>query len=306
VNVILACTYSIVLRKRGRCKAFSAQRGPVASCVAIDRYETRSKAQGLTGESYGLTDLDYFTAGMHPGDLIIVAGRPGMGKSAFAHQVAMRTGGPAVIFTLEMSKEQIADRLVACGSGVNSTKLRTGRIDKTEWPKIISAADRLADNNIFIVDDPNITVQDIARQTRALVRKEGVKVCIVDYLQLMRSDGNKQRHLALGEMSRRLKMLARASDVPVVALSQLNRGLESRENKRPLLSDLRESGSIEQDADVVLMLYRDEVYDAESPDKNIIEIIIRKQRMGPIYTIKCLWDGPTTSIRDLKQGAVTN
>jgi replicative DNA helicase len=266
---------------------------------AVDRYEQRQKNKGITGEPYGLVDLDYRTGGMQRGDLILIAGRPAMGKSALAQQIAVRTDKPSAIFSLEMSSEQMADRFIASGTGINSALLRNGHLGQKEWEKISSAADRMSRAGVFVIDDPSVTVQDISRQARSLIRNEGVGSIIVDYLQLMTSGGQKNRNLEIGAISRGLKLLARECDVPVVALSQLNRGVESRENKRPFLSDLRESGELEQNADVVIMLYRDEVYNEDTPDPNIIEMIIRKQRMGPTMTVKAVWDGPTTSINDL-------
>jgi replicative DNA helicase len=267
---------------------------------AIERYEARKTSGGITGEKYGMDDLDYYTSGMQPGDLIIIAGRPSMGKSAFAHQVALNTGVPSVVYSLEMSKEQVTDRLISSRGGVNSQRLRTGQLSDKDWQRIVTVADKLSDSKIYIDDSPNINPAEISRRTRHLKRDKGVRVCCVDYLQLLTPTENKPRHdLEIADITRRLKLMARELEMPVVLLSQLNRGLEQRENKRPRLSDLRDSGAVEQDADVVLMLYRDEVYHEGSQDAGIIEVNICKQRMGPTLTVKMAWDAETTSVRPL-------
>jgi len=211
---------------------------------SMERYDLRSQSAGLTGEPYGFVDLDGMTSGMQSGDLIIIAGRPAMGKSALAHNIAMQTTGPAALFSLEMSQEQLGDRFLSSESGLNGMKLRTGNIVGDDWTRLNKAAARLHGKKMFINDDPMLTITGVSRKMRGLVRKHEVKVCIVDYLQLMESEERRKRHLELGEISRRLKLMARDLKIPVVALSQLNRDLEKREDKRPRLADLRESGCL--------------------------------------------------------------
>ena len=267
---------------------------------AIDRYEERKRLQGVTGEKYGIADLDYYTSGMQAGDLIVIAGRPSMGKSAFAHQVALNTGAPSVVYSLEMSRQQVTDRLISSRGGVNGHRLRTGQLSDTDWKKIVMVADRLTQAEIYIDDTANINPVEISRRTRRLVREKGVRLCIIDYLQLLTPAETKSRHdLEIADITRRLKLMARDLNIPVVLLSQLNRGVEMRENKRPRLADLRDSGAVEQDADVVLMLYRDEVYNDKSEHAGVIEVDITKQRMGPTITVKMAWDAETTSVRPL-------
>jgi replicative DNA helicase len=237
---------------------------------------------------------------MQPGDLIIIAGRPSMGKSAFAHQISLDTGVPTVVYTPEMSRQQLADRLISSKGAVNGHKLRTGMLGKDDWTAILNSANELTKSQIYIDDTATITPVEISRRTRRLVRENGVKVCLIDYLQLLcPTESKPRRDLEISDITRRLKLMARELNIPVVLLSQLNRELERRENKRPRLSDLRDSGAVEQDADVVLMLYRDEVYNEYTEDAGIMEVDIAKQRMGPTVTVRMKWDAETTSIKSL-------
>ncbi|MDH4120369.1 MAG: replicative DNA helicase [Deltaproteobacteria bacterium] len=248
----------------------------------------------FTGLPTGFTRLDELTNGLQPSDLIILAARPSMGKTSFvmnlAKNAALSTGTAALVFSLEMSKEQLTVRLLCSDAGVNSHKLRVGSLDETEWDKLAAAAGRLSQADIYIDDSPELTpmaMKAIARRVRA---EKNLGMIVVDYLQLMRTHrrvDNREQEIA--DISRGLKALAKDLNVPVVACAQLNRALESRSEKRPLLSDLRESGSIEQDADIVMFIYRDEVYNKETEHQGMAEIIISKHRNGPIDTVKLVF-----------------
>lgn len=245
----------------------------------------------VSGLETGFTELDQITSGLQPSDLIIIAGRPSMGKTSFALDIARfaasRRQIPTAIFSLEMSKEQLGIRLLCSEARVSSVKLRTGYLASADWPNLTAAAGRLSEAPIYIDDSPQISALDVRARARRLKAEHAIELIIVDYLQLMHSDRNTEsRQLEISEISRGLKGLAKELNVPVVALSQLSRALESRTDKRPLLSDLRESGSIEQDADVVVFIYRDEVYNKDTQEPGIAEILIRKQRNGPIGDIK--------------------
>jgi replicative DNA helicase len=252
--------------------------------------------QHITGLPTGFERLDKMTAGMHPGDLIIIAGRPGMGKTAFALNVAMNAARirkkAAVVFSLEMPKEQLANRLLCSEAKVDAGKLRTGYLARDDWPKLTAAAGTLSDLPIWLDDTPGLTLMELRAKTRRLKSEHDLGLIVIDYLQLMRA-GTKtdSREQEISEISRSLKGMAKELGLPVIALSQLNRGVESRGNKdkRPQLSDLRESGAIEQDADTIMFIYRDEVYNQESTEKGIAEIIVGKQRAGPTGTVKCLF-----------------
>ncbi|MDD3652242.1 replicative DNA helicase [Immundisolibacter sp.] len=260
----------------------------------------------LTGVSTGFTDLDRMTSGLHAAELIIVAGRPSMGKTSFAmnmvESVAIRSRQPVAVFSMEMPAEQLALRMISSLGRVDAHRVRTGQLHDDDWPRVTSAMHLLGEADIFIDDTPALTPLELRARTRRLKRQHGLGLVVVDYLQLMQSPGAKDnRALEISEISRSLKALAKELSVPVIALSQLNRSLESRPNKRPVMSDLRESGAIEQDADVILFIYRDEVYNEDSPDKGKAEIIIAKQRNGPIGHLYLAFLGAYTRFEDLAQ-----
>ncbi len=248
------------------------------------------------------------TSGLQPSDLIIVAGRPSMGKTAFclniAQHAALSDGGnaPVGIFSMEMSKEQIVMRLLSSESEVEFSKLRTGTLSHAEWPKLAEAAGALYKAPIFIDDSPALGVLDLRARARRLKKEHGLGLLVIDYLQLMRgrsNTGSDRREQEISEISRFLKALAKELNIPVVAISQLNRMVEQRDNKRPRLSDLRESGAIEQDADVIMFIYRDEVYNKESNFKGVAEIIIGKQRNGPTGEVQVTFLDKYTAFRNL-------
>ena len=241
----------------------------------------------ITGVPTGFSDLDQMTAGLQRSDLIIVAGRPSMGKTAFAmnlvEEAAIRARLPVLVFSLEMPAEQLTMRMLASLGRIDQQKIRTGKLDTDDWPRLTSQLSLLDDTKIFIADDATLTPTDLRSRCRRLKREHGLGLVVVDYLQLMHVPGTREnRATEISEISRSLKALAKEMKVPVVACSQLNRSLEQRTNKRPVMSDLRESGAIEQDADLILFIYRDEVYNEESKDKGKAEIIVGKQRNGPI------------------------
>jgi len=246
----------------------------------------------VTGVTTGFVELDKLTAGLQPSDLIIVAGRPSMGKTAFclnmAESAALRNDVGVAVFSLEMSKEQLAMRMLCSEARVDLSRVRTGHLTDREFPRLAMAAGRLGDALVFIDDTPAITVLELRAKARRLKRDPSAKLglIIVDYLQLMRAEGRDSREQEISEISRSLKALAKELHVPVVALSQLNRQVESRNPPRPKLSDLRESGAIEQDADVIAFIYRDEVYNPDGPDNHgVAEVIVAKQRNGPIGSV---------------------
>lgn len=246
----------------------------------------------LTGVTSGFTDVDKMTAGFQKSDLIIVAARPSVGKTAFALNVATASAAsttePVAVFSLEMSKQQLVQRMIAAQGNIDASQLRTGQMQEEDWYKTVKAISGL--NNMFIDDTPGITVAEIRAKCRRLKKKHGLSMILIDYLQLISGSGRgENRQQEVSEISRTLKLIARELDVPVLALSQLSRGVEQRQDKRPMLSDLRESGSIEQDADIVAFLYRDDYYNAETEKKNIIELIFAKQRNGPIGTVELVF-----------------
>jgi replicative DNA helicase len=265
-----------------------------------------SKKEAITGIPSGFKDIDILTSGFQPGDLIIVGGRPGMGKTAFALNIAQHVGielkAPVAIFSLEMSKEQLALRMLCAESMVNASHVRKGFISKQDWPRLTKAAGRLADAPIFIDDSSGITVLDVRAKARRLKKeKGGLSLIVVDYLQLMRGRGNfERREQEISDISRALKALAKELKVPVIALSQLNRAVEQRGgDKRPGLADLRESGAIEQDADVIIFLYRDEIYNKNNPaNKGKAEVIIAKQRNGPTGVVNLTYLADCTRFVD--------
>ncbi|MGH8588891.1 MAG: replicative DNA helicase, partial [Gammaproteobacteria bacterium] len=246
----------------------------------------------ITGVATGFVDFDELTAGLQTSDLVIVAGRPSMGKTAFAINIAehaaLQDGHTVVIFSMEMPGEQLAMRTMASLSRVDVHRVRTGKLSDDDWPRLVSTAGLLTEKaKMFIDDTPALTPGELRARCRRVAREHGLGLVIVDYLQLMQVPGTKEnRATEISEISRSLKSLAKELRVPVVAVSQLNRELEKRPNKRPVMSDLRESGAIEQDADLIVFIYRDEVYDSESPDKGVAEIIVAKQRNGPIGTVR--------------------
>lgn len=254
-----------------------------------------SNKGGTTGIPSGFVDLDRMTAGFQRSDLIIVAARPSVGKTAFALNVAQNVGVRAketvAIFSLEMSAAQLVQRIICAEANVDATRMRTGNLEGDDWEKLTMAIGALAEAQIFIDDTPGITVADIRAKCRRLKKERGLGMILIDYLQLIQGRGKagENRQQEVSEISRTLKMIARELEVPVIALSQLSRGVEQRQDKRPMMSDLRESGSIEQDADIVAFLYRDDYYDKESEKKNIIEIIIAKQRNGPVGTVELVF-----------------
>jgi len=253
-----------------------------------------AEKKAITGVPTGFTDLDTMTAGMQRGDLIIVAGRPSMGKTAFsmnlAQNTAVRGDEPHVVavFSLEMSSQQIAMRMLACEAKVNMGHLRTGRFSAEDWRKLAAASGALAEADIFVDDTPAISVLELRSKCRRLKREaKRLDLVLIDYLQLMGGNSNSEnRAQEISEITRSLKGLAKELDVPVIALSQLNRSLETRADKRPMMSDLRESGAIEQDADIIMFIYRDEVYNKKPENEGIAEIIVGKQRNGPIGTVR--------------------
>ncbi len=265
-----------------------------------------SKKEAITGIPSGFKDLDVLTSGFQPGDLIIVGGRPGMGKTAFALNIAQHVGielkEPVAIFSLEMSKEQLAMRMLCAESMVNASYVRKGFISKQDWPKLTKAAGKLADAPIFIDDSSAITVLDVRAKARRLKKERGgLSLIVVDYLQLMKSRGNfERREQEISDISRALKALAKELKIPVIALSQLNRAVEQRGgDKRPGLADLRESGAIEQDADVIIFLYRDEIYNKNNPaNKGKAEVIIAKQRNGPTGVVNLTYLADCTRFVD--------
>ena len=275
----------------------------------IDLLYSRDNPSDVTGVATGFADLDERTSGLQPGDLVIVAGRPSMGKTAFAlniaEHVALDGKQPVAIFSMEMAGTQLAMRLLGSVGRLDQHKLRTGKLDDNDWPRLTNALGRLNDAPVFIDESAALTALELRARARRLHRQHrGLGLIVVDYLQLMSSTSQgENRATEISEISRSLKALAKELSVPVVALSQLNRSLEQRPNKRPVMSDLRESGAIEQDADLILFIYRDEVYNDSSQEKGIAEIIIGKQRNGPIGTVKLTFLGQFTKFQNFAQGS---
>lgn len=257
----------------------------------------------LRGVPTGFPELDNILAGLQPSDLIVIAARPSVGKTSLALNIAEHVAGgegiSVALFSLEMSKEQLVDRLLASEAKIDSWKLRTGNLDDSDFPKIGKAMATLSEAPFFIDDSPLINVLEMRTKARRLQSEKGLGLIIVDYLQLMQGRNSENRVQEISEISRSLKGLARELNVPIIALSQLSRNLESRPDKRPMLSDLRESGSIEQDADVVLFIYRDDLYNPETEKKGIAEIIVRKHRNGPTGSIELLFKQEQTAFRSL-------
>lgn len=263
---------------------------------ALEKIELASKTKGnVTGIATGFVDLDYKMAGLQPSDLILVAARPSMGKTAFvlniAQYVAFHSNLTTAIFSLEMSKEQLVNRLFSLESRVDAQALRSGNLADSDWEKLIEGAGTIGRSNLIIDDTPGISISELRSKCRKYKLEHDLKLVIIDYLQLMSGSGRNSdsRQQEISEISRSLKALARELNVPVIALSQLSRAVEQRPDHRPMLSDLRESGAIEQDADVVMFIYRDDYYNKDSENKNIAEIILAKQRNGPIGTVNLVW-----------------
>ncbi|MGI6373602.1 MAG: replicative DNA helicase [Caldicoprobacterales bacterium] len=264
------------------------------------RIEEMSKNKGrIIGIPTGFTDFDQKTSGLQPSDFILVAARPSMGKTSFvlniAQHAALHENVPVAIFSLEMSREQLVQRMLSSEANVELQKIRTGDLDEREWIKLVEAAGPLSQAPIYIDDTPGISAMEIRSKARRLKMEKGLGMIIIDYLQLMTGRGRvENRQQEISEISRSLKALARELSVPVVTLSQLSRAPEARTDHRPMLSDLRESGAIEQDADVVVFIYRDEYYNPDTEKKNIAELIISKQRNGPTGTVELVWLGQFT------------
>ena len=269
--------------------------------------ELYNRKQHITGVPSGFTDLDYRTAGFHGSDLILIAARPAMGKSAFALNIAtnaaVKAKVPVAIFSLEMSKEQMVNRILCSEAMVDSNKVRTGKLEEDDWTKLAEAIGPLSEAEIYIDDTPGISVMEIRAKCRKLKLEKNIGMVVIDYLQLVQGSNkrNGSREQEISEISRSLKILAKELNVPVIALSQLSRAVEQRPDHRPMLSDLRESGAIEQDADIVMFLYRDDYYNEDSDKKGIAEVIIAKHRGGSTGTVDLVWLGSYTKFVDLER-----
>ena len=269
--------------------------------------ELYNRKQHITGVPTGFVELDYKTAGLHGSELILVAARPAMGKTAFALNIAtnaaLRGNAPVAIFSLEMSKDQLVNRILCSEAMVDSNKVRTGKLEEDDWVKLAGAIGPLSESEIYIDDTPGISVMEIRTKCRKLKMEKNIGLVVIDYLQLVQGSNKRQasREQEISEISRSLKILAKEINVPVIALSQLSRAVEQRPDHRPMLSDLRESGAIEQDADIVMFLYRDDYYNKESEKKDIAEVIIAKQRGGQTGTVELLWMGNYTKFVNLEK-----
>lgn len=273
----------------------------------IDELYHRDSDSDVTGVPTGFTDLDKMTSGLQPGDLVIVAGRPSMGKTSFSmnigEQVAIEQGLPVAVFSMEMGAVQLAMRMLGSVGMLDQHRMRTGKLLADDWPRVTHAVQLMQDAQIYIDETPALTAMDLRARARRLARQCGqLGLIIIDYIQLMSGSGGENRATEISEISRSLKSLAKELNCPLIALSQLNRSLEQRPNKRPVMSDLRESGAIEQDADLILFIYRDEVYNPDSPDKGSAEIIIGKQRNGPIGTVRLTFQGMSTRFLNYTAG----
>lgn len=285
---------------------------PIAEVAmnVLHRVEEASKQKNaITGVASGFIDLDYRTAGFQKSDLILIAARPSMGKTAFVlnilDYVAVKKQEPVMIFSLEMSKEQLANRLLSLETKIEADKLRKGTLTDEEWGDLIEGVDRLSRSNVFIDDTPGISVSELRGKCRKRKLETGLSLIMIDYLQLMSGEKGKRnaesRQQEISDISRSLKALAREMDCPVIALSQLSRAVEQRPDHRPMLSDLRESGAIEQDADIVMFLYRDDYYNKDTEHPNEAELIIAKQRNGPIGTVRLLWQSQYTRFKNAEK-----
>ena len=274
----------------------------------IELEQLYNRKQHITGVPTGFADLDNYTAGLHGSELILVAARPAMGKSAFALNIAtnaaVRAKTPVVIFSLEMSKEQMANRILCSEALVDSNKVRTGKVEDDDWAKLAEASGILSEAQIFIDDTPGISIMEIRAKCRKMKLEQDIGLVVIDYLQLVQGSNKRvgSREQEIAEISRSLKILAKEINVPVIALSQLSRAPEQRPDHRPMLSDLRESGSIEQDADIVMFLYRDDYYNEDSEKKNIAEVILAKHRAGSTGTVDLAWLGSYTKFANLAKG----
>ncbi|MCI5587527.1 MAG: replicative DNA helicase [Lachnospiraceae bacterium] len=275
----------------------------------LDSIEKAAKQKGhITGLETGFRDLDYKTAGLQKSDLILIAARPAMGKTAFvlniAEYVALHSKSTIAMFSLEMSKEQLVKRMLSMNSHVDSQKIRTGNLEDEDWDKLVGSVRKIGNSNLVIDDTSGITAAELRSKCRKLKIEKGLDLVIIDYLQLMSGSGKRRsenRQQEISEISRSLKVMARELNVPVIALSQLSRAVEQRPDKKPLLSDLRESGAIEQDADMVMFLYRDEYYNPETTEeKGVAEVIIAKQRSGPTGSVKLAWLAQYTKFGNLE------
>lgn len=284
-------------------KGFSPVKDVLVS--SFNRIEELYSTKGnITGVPTGFIDIDGKTSGLQKNDLILVAARPSMGKTAFALNIAqyaaLNTGIPIAIFSLEMSKEQLVNRMICAEANIDSHKLRTGNLEDDDWPKLAGAVSRLSETNIYIDDTPGITIPEMRSKCRRLKLERGLELILIDYLQLMQGSGRAEsRQQEISEISRSLKALAREMECPLLAMSQLSRAPEMRSEHRPMLSDLRESGAIEQDADVVMFLYRDEYYNADTEKKGIAEVILAKQRNGPTGVVELVWLDKFTKFADM-------
>ena len=271
----------------------------------VELEELYNRKQHVTGVPTGFINLDYKTAGLHGSDLILVAARPAMGKSAFALNIAtnaaVRAKTPVAIFSLEMSKEQMANRILCSEALVDSNKVRTGKVEDDDWVKLAQASGILSEAQIFIDDTPGISIMEIRAKCRKMKLEKNIGLVVIDYLQLVQGSSKRgaSREQEIAEISRSLKILAKEINVPVIALSQLSRAPEQRPDHRPMLSDLRESGSIEQDADIVMFLYRDDYYNQDSEKKNVAEVILAKHRAGSTGTVELAWLGNYTKFANL-------
>ena len=274
---------------------------------SLDNIEAASRNKGsVTGIATGFYDLDYKTAGLQSSDLVLLAARPSMGKTAFvfhlADHIAVRNKITTAIFSLEMSKTQLVNRLLSMNSRVDAQVLRTGNLEDSDWANLMEGARVIGESGLIIDDTPGISITELRSKCRKFKLEHNLGLVIIDYLQLMSASGRSEsRQQEISEISRSLKALAREINCPVIALSQLSRAVEKRDDKRPMLSDLRESGAIEQDADVVMFIYRDEYYNKESPEAGITEIIIAKQRNGPTGTVKLGWQAEYTKFVNLER-----
>lgn len=273
---------------------------------ALDRIDKLFQStESITGLSTGFTDLDDRTSGLQNGDLVIVAARPSMGKTTFAMNLVenamLRSGKPVLVFSMEMPAEQLVMRMLSSLGRIDQGRVRSGKLEEEDWPRLTSTMTMLSEQKLLIDDSASLSPNDVRTRARRVAREQGgLGLIMVDYLQLMRVPGLESNRVnEISEISRSLKALAKEMECPVIALSQLNRSLEQRPNKRPVMSDLRESGAIEQDADVIMFIYRDEVYNPESPDKGTAEIIIGKQRNGPIGALRLAFHGKYTRFEDL-------
>lgn len=278
----------------------------------VDDLYNRDNPSDITGVPTGFTDLDRMTSGLQPGDLIVVAGRPSMGKTAFSvnigENVAIDSGLPVAVFSMEMGAAQLAMRMIGSVGRLDQHRLRTGRLNDEDWPRLTNAIQKMNEAQLYIDETPALSSRDLRGRARRLARQcDRLGLIIVDYLQLMSPNApGENRATEISEISRDLKALAKELNCPVIALSQLNRSVEQRPNKRPVMSDIRESGAIEQDADVILFIYRDEVYNPDSPEKGTAEIIIGKQRNGPIGNVRLTFTGQYTKFDNYAAGAGTH